>query len=85
MVVLMGFNAFGTRLQSLWIMFFARKDFPCGVRNRMQNKILFRQLRFSPFSSARYFDMSPQVFVRGLLALILGSWFRKDIRYSHTG
>ena len=28
MVVLMGFNAFGTRLQSLWIMFFARKDFP---------------------------------------------------------
>ena len=85
MVVLMGFNAFGTRLQSLWIMFFARKDFPCGVRNRMQNKILFRQLRFSPFSSARYFDISPQVFVRGLLALILGSWFRKDIRYSHTG
>ena len=55
MVVLIGFNAFGTRLQSLWIMFFfARKDFPCGVRNQMQDKILFRQLRFSPFSSARY-------------------------------
>ena len=36
---------------------FARKDFPCGVRNRMQDKILFRQLRFSPFSSARYFDI----------------------------
>ena len=35
----------------------------------MQNKILFRQLRFSSFSSAHYFDMSPQVFVRGLLAL----------------
>ena len=54
----MGFNAFGTRLQSLWIMLlFARKDFPCGVRNRMQDKILFRQLRFSLFSSARYFDI----------------------------
>ena len=26
--------------------------------------------------------MSPQVFVRGLIALILGSWFRKDIHYS---
>ena len=57
MVVLMGFNAFGTRLQSLWIMFFARKDFPCGVRNRMQDKILYRQLRFSLFSLARYFDI----------------------------
>ena len=58
MVVLMGFNAFGTTLQSLWIMFFfARKDFPCGVRIRMQDKILFRQLGFSPFSSARYFDI----------------------------
>ena len=85
MVVLMGFNAFGTRLQSLWIIFFLPEKFPCGVRNRMQDKILFRQLRFSPFSSARYFDMSPQVFVRGLLALILGSWFRKDIHYRHTG
>ena len=50
--------------------FFARKDFPCGVRNRMQDKILFRQLRFIPFSSARYFDMSPQVFVRGLLVVV---------------
>ena len=37
--------------------FFARKDFPSGVRNRMQDKILFRQLRFSLFSSARYFDI----------------------------
>ena len=27
MVVLMGFNAFGTRLQSLWIMFFCQKRF----------------------------------------------------------
>ena len=57
MVVLMDFNALGTRLQSLWIMFFPRKDFPCEVRNRMQDKILFRQLRFSLFSSARYFDI----------------------------
>ena len=40
-----GFNSFGTRLQSLWIIFFfARKNFPCGVSNRMQDKILFRQL-----------------------------------------
>ena len=71
MPFLMGFNAFGTRLQSLWIMFFfARKDFPCGVRNRMQDKILFRQLRLIPFSSARYFDMSPQIFVRGLLVVV---------------
>ena len=57
MVVLMGFNAFGTILQSFWIIFLARKDFPCGVRNRMQDKILFRQLRLSPFSSALYFDI----------------------------
>ena len=57
MVVLMDFNAFRTRLQSLWIMFFARKGLPCGVRNRMQDKILFRQLRFSLFSSARNFDI----------------------------
>ena len=63
-----GFNAFWTRLQSLWIMlfFFARKDFPCGVRNRMQDKILFRQLRFSPFSSARYFDRQSLYILNGL-------------------
>ena len=85
MVVLMGFNAFGTRLQSLWIMFFfCQKRFSLWSEKPNADKILFRQLRFSPFSSARYFDMSPQVFVRGLLALILGSWFRKDIHYSHT-
>ena len=66
MVVLMGFNAVWTRLQSLWIMFFfARKDFPCGVRNRMQDKILFRQLRFSPFSSARYFDRQSLYILNG--------------------
>ena len=64
MAVFNGFNAFGTRLQSLWIMFFARKDFPCGVRNRMQDKIPFRQLRFSLFSSARYFDIC----LRGVLS-----------------
>ena len=57
MAILLSFNAFGTRLQSLWVMFFARKDFPCDVRNRMQDKILFSQLRFSLFSSARYFDI----------------------------
>ena len=67
----MGFNAFVTTLQSLWIMFFARKDFPCGVRNRMQDKILFRQLRFSPFSSAHYSDICLSRF----LALILGRGF----------
>ena len=71
--VLIGFNAFGTRLQSLWMMFFfARKDIPCGVKKRMLDRILFRQLRFSLFSSACYFDiMSPQVFVKVLLALLL--------------
>ena len=54
--VLMGFDAFGTRLQSLWIKFFlARKDFPCGVRNRMHDKILFRQLRFSFFFVSTFF------------------------------
>ena len=42
MVVFMGFNAFGTRLHSLWNMFFfCQKDFPCDKRNRMQDKILF--------------------------------------------
>ena len=65
MVVLMGFNAFGTRLQSLWIMFFfCQKRFSLWSEKPNADKILFRQLRFSPFSSARYFDMSPQVFVR---------------------
>ena len=50
MVVLMGFNAFGTRLQSLWIMFFfARKDFPCGVRNRMQTKSFLDSYDFHLF------------------------------------
>ena len=57
MFVLMGFNTFETRLQSLWSMFFARKDIVCGVKNRMLDKILFRQLRFSLFSSACYFDI----------------------------
>ena len=41
-----------------WIMFFsARKDIPCGVKNRMLDKILFRQIPFSLFSSACYFDI----------------------------
>ena len=37
--------------------FLARKDFSWRVRNRMQDKILFRQLRFPLFSSARDFDI----------------------------
>ena len=53
MVVLMGFNAFGTRLQSLWIMFFL----PEKIFLVEQDKILFRQLRFSLFLSACYFDI----------------------------
>ena len=58
MAVSNGFKCVLTRMQSLWIiLYLARKDFPCGVRNRMQDKILFRQLRFSLFSSARYFDI----------------------------
>ena len=72
----MGFNAFGTGLQSLWIMpFFARKDFPCGVRNRMQDKIhldsyvfhFFRQLVTLRYVAAGFFQK--------LLPLILGLWF----------
>ena len=58
--------------------FFARKDFPCGVRNRMQDKILFRQLRFSLFSSARFFD----IYLRMFLSEDFKHWFRKDIHYS---
>ena len=37
--------------------FSARKDIPCGVENRMLDKILFRRKRFSLFSSACYFDI----------------------------
>ena len=29
--------------------FSARKDIPCGVENRMLDKILFRRIRFSLF------------------------------------
>ena len=85
MVVLMDFNAFRTRLQSLWIMFFARKGFACGVRNRMQDKILLDSYDFHFFRQHVTLTYVSAVFVRGLLALILGSWFRKDIHYSHTG
>ena len=82
--VLMGFNAFGTRLQSLWIMFFlARKDFPCGVRNRMHDKILFQQLRFHFFCQHFTLTYVSAGFCMRTLALILGSWFRKDIHYSN--
>ena len=79
MAVLMGFNAFGTRLQSLWIMFFfARKYFPCVVRNRMQDKILFRQLRFSLFRQHVTLTYVSVGFCQRNLALILGSWFQKN-------
>ena len=58
MFVLMGFNAFGTRLQSFLIMFFfARKDIPFGVKNQMLDKIVFRHLPFSLFSPACHFDI----------------------------
>ena len=67
MVVLMRLGLDCSRFGSC---FFARKDFPCGVRNRMQDKILLRQLRFSPFSSARHFDMSPQVFSTDLWVVV---------------
>ena len=53
MAVLMEFIAFGTRLQALWIMFNCQKRFSLWS----EDKILFRQLRFSLFSSARYFDI----------------------------
>ena len=76
MCVLMGFYAFGTRFQSFWSRSFARKDISCHVRNRMLDKIVFRQSRFFLlFSTACFFDiispMSPQV-LEVLLALILG-------------
>ena len=57
MVVLMGFNAFGTRLQSLWIMFFCQKRFSLWSEKPNAGQNPFRQLRFSLFSSARYFDI----------------------------
>ena len=58
MAILMGFNAFGTRLQSLWIMLFLpEKFFLVECETECRTKSFFRQLRFSLFSSARYFDI----------------------------
>ena len=41
----MGLNSFGTRLQSLWAMYFLLEK----SENRMLDKILLRQLRYSLF------------------------------------
>ena len=49
MCVLMGIYAFRTRFQSFWPQSFARKDISCHVRNRMLDKIVFRQSRFFYF------------------------------------
>ena len=54
------FDAFGldcSRFAFMFWGFFARKDTPCGVENRMLDKNFYRQLRFSLFSSACYFDI----------------------------
>ena len=53
------FYAFGTRFQSFWSQFFARKDISCHARNRMLDKIIFRQSRlfFTFFSTACFFDI----------------------------
>ena len=72
----MGFYAFGTRLQSLWIMLFARKDILCEMKNPIHDKILFRQLRFSLFSSACYFDIC--------LCRFLSKYFSTFSTFSYT-
>ena len=80
MVVLMHLGLDCSRFGSC---FFARKDFrmtPNAGQNPFKTVTIF-----TFFVSTLLWHMSPQVFVRGLLALILGSWFRKDKHYSHTG
>ena len=66
MCVFNGVLCFGTRFQSFWSRSFARKDISCHVRNRMLDKIVFKQSRFFYFfSTACFFDIispiSPQV------------------------
>ena len=74
MCVLMEFYAFGTRFQSFWSHSFARKDISCHARNRMLDKIVFRQSRFFLLQhvSLTLFHLCPRRFWKVLLALILG-------------
>ena len=57
---------------------FGHKDISCRVRNRILDKIVFRQshVGFFTFFSACFFDiissMSPQVLAKYFLALIFG-------------
>ena len=51
--------------------FFARKDIPCGVKNGMLDKILFRQLRFSLFLQYVTLALVLRFFVKILLAFLL--------------
>ena len=57
MAVLMEFIVFGTRLQALWIVFDCQKRFSLWSEKPNAGQNPFRQLRFSLFSSARYFDI----------------------------
>ena len=72
----MGFYAFGTRFQSFWSRYFARKDISCHAINQMLDKIVFRQSRFFLlFSTACFFDKispCPCRFWKVLLTQILG-------------
>ena len=84
----MGFYAFGTRFQSFWSQSFARKDVTRHARNRMLDKIVFRQSHFFLlFSTACFFDIiSPMSFQVLESTFSTDPWwsfkelyFRKDI------
>ena len=62
MVVLMGFNAFGTRLQSFWIKFFCQKRFSLWSEKPNAGQNPFETVTIFTFFVTRYFAMSPQVF-----------------------
>ena len=63
------FYAFGTRFQAFWLQ--SRKDISCRVRNKMLDKIVFRQSQFFIFF-LQHFIYVPAGFGKVLLALILG-------------
>ena len=76
----MCFNMFGTRLQSLWIMFFFLLEWsekPNAGHNPFETVT-----NFTFFFGMLPWQVSPQVFVKVFLALILAYWIRKDIHYS---
>ena len=68
---------FGTKFQSFWSRSFARKDISCHARNRMLDKIVFRQSRFFFTFFLQHFSLTlfylcARRFWKVLLALILG-------------